>query len=372
MEKTWSKLCEEMAVRAIKKQIPFSATFELTSRCNLQCKMCYVCENMNNNEVQNKELSTQQWKMLAKEARDAGLFFATLTGGEVFLRKDFKELYTEFVNLGILVQIYTNGTMITKEIVDWLSTIPPYRMSITLYGASSDTYKKVTGQADGFERTIKAIDMLLEAGISLEVRTTVVKGNSNEMKKLSDIVNQRGLKLSIVNYISPRREGVNTDPIGNRLAPEELAQYEKDFRELNRQLREIDKEKIIKTTDAIDSDIIKVDEKSEEMVSNPNDAFFCNAAKSAYWMTWDGRMLGCGLLAEPIMYPLEIGLKNAWEGLKQERSRVLKCEECENCEYSGYCDRCPARLLMESGCTTKSASYLCDTAHKRFDILKDA
>lgn len=369
MSLTWSELYSTIITCARQKKELITASFELTARCNLQCKMCYVCQPANNVKVMSEELSTKQWLRLAEEARDLGLLYLTLTGGEVFLRKDFKEIYEQLTKLGLVIQIYTNGTLVSPEIVEWLSKIPPYKMSITLYGASRETYHNVTGFAQGYDKAVQAIDSLLAAGISTEVKTSVVRGNEHDFDQLSEFALQRGLVLGLVNYISPRREGDNSDPLGNRLTPSQLVQYENHMRERNRQLNK----SIAFTEDpGLYVDIFEehrplaLDKtESGRQKSEHNDAFVCSAGKCGAWVTWDGRLLPCGIMSEIEEFPILHGFKAAWQDLKDKCFKIAPCKECQECEYLDFCESCPARLQNESGHFDKAAPYLCETAKLR-------
>lgn len=358
MSLTWSELYSKIMMSAREKKSLVSASFELTSRCNLQCSMCYICQPASNQNIKHKELSAVQWVQLAKEARDIGLLYVTLTGGEVFLREDLKKIYEEFMKLGFVIQIYTNGTLINQEIVSWLKSLPPSKVSITLYGASRDTYEKVTGYAEGYDRTIRAIDYLLAAGVPTEIKTTVVKGNMYDFDQLSEFAYNRDLSLGIVNYVSPRREGSNSNPLGNRLSPHELCHYEVHMKEHNHKYIN----KFNASEDPLsDNDKLSSSEKSLDL----NDAFQCSAGKCAAWVTWDGKLLPCGILDRPHIYPLLRGFNNAWEELKQQCSIISPSTQCYKCELYNFCDSCPARLLNETGSFIKPAPYLCEIARLR-------
>lgn len=364
MGRTWRETYSQMIKNATAKRTLISASFELTSRCNLQCKMCYVCQAPGDQEIKKKELTASQWIQLAKEARDEGLLFVTLTGGEVFLREDFREIYEGLMNLGFIITIYTNGTLITHEVVQWLSKLPPSKVSITLYGSSRDTYELVTGQADAYDRTVRAIDLLKGAGITTQIKTTVVNGNQYDYDDILDFAYQRDIMLGIVNYISPRREGCNSDPIGNRLSPAELVEYEKHVTNVSKKFN-IQKQNDIGAEDVMHEELQKKKELMIPKKLDPNDAFDCNAGKSGAWITWDGRLLPCGLLSKPQADPLKDGFKKAWKEIQYRCSLIPVCKECQECENINSCERCPARLLNETGHYDRPAPYLCETARIR-------
>ena len=75
---TEPKLISYLHSKGIEKGIPVSGTFELTSRCNFRCEMCYV----HGENCKSKELSAEEWIALGECAKDAGTVFLLLTGGE--------------------------------------------------------------------------------------------------------------------------------------------------------------------------------------------------------------------------------------------------------------------------------------------------
>lgn len=355
MSKEWDELLGKfLKISRGKKEILVS-NFELTARCNLQCKMCYVCRPANDKLAKDRELTTAQWIRLAEEARDAGLLFLTLTGGEVFLREDFKTIYEKLTKLGFILKIYTNGTLMTPDIINWLATMPPKEVSITLYGTSRETYQKVTGYAEGFDKTVQAIDNLRAKGINTEIKTTVIHGNMHEYKQFVDFAGQRKSRIGIVNYVSPRREGCHSDPLGNRLSPQELFQYEREITEYHQQVN-------VEATEIFPT-VRKENDLAHKV--GPSDAFRCLGGKCAAWVTWDGRLIPCGLLEMPETKPLENGFLEAWEELKHKCTLIPVSNECRECQYQSYCDYCPAKLCRETGYYDQPAPYLCELARIR-------
>jgi MoaA/NifB/PqqE/SkfB family radical SAM enzyme len=359
MPLNWSQVSRQLAINARALRQPISATFELTSRCNLRCKMCYVSVPADRRDIKERELTAGQWISLAEQARNAGVLFLLLTGGEVFLRKDFKEIYEAVASMGFITQIYTNGTLITPEIARWLGKMPPLQVSITIYGSSRDTYERVCGVGSGYDNVINGIRLLRQEGINVELKTTAVKGNWKEFDEIGAIAREYEAIYGVVNYIAPRRSGCGSDPLGERLSPEETVEhdairvaYNKKYRKRPSQI----------ANDEYDSSLVK---KIEEPKREENDAFQCQVGKSGFWITWDGRMTPCGMLEEPCEYPLEQGIIHSFENIKDGCRKIPVCMECEKCSYKDECISCPARLKLETGAFDKPASYLCELAKLR-------
>lgn len=364
MSISWSQFGNIIIKNARAKRLPLVAQFELTSRCNLRCKMCYVCNQSKTSEIMKKEKSAKEWITLAEQARDAGALYLLLTGGEVFIRKDFREIYEAVSDMGFNIQIYSNGTLITPEIAKWLGKRPPSKLSITLYGASAETYKTITGDASAFEKTLRGIDLLKQENITLAMRTTIVKGNRNDVENMFDIAQQKGIIYGISQYISPRREGTSTDPVSERLTPNESMDYVQGIREfINKRTahdqiaktRKSSEQQNIMPTD-IDSIVESMDNLHE------NSAFACSAGHCAFWVTWDGRMTPCGMMSEPVVDIFHKDFKDAWEELKEKCDRIPKAIVCENCENKVFCMTCPAKIKLETGDYNQCADYLCQLA----------
>lgn len=355
MSITWGGLTKKLIEQAKEREIPFAGAFELTSRCNLKCKMCYICQPANCKEAKSRERTTAEWIRMAEEARDAGALFVTLTGGEVFLREDFKEIYESMTTMGYRITIYTNGTLITPEIAKWLGKIPPSIVAITIYGASEETYDRVCGFPEGFNRVLRGIDLLIAEGVKLELKTTTIRGNSHDFEKLVKLADERGIELGVVDYVAPRREGCYSDPVGERLSAAELAtylKYTKDYKNKNTGKDNIEK----------NSDTFNVDDKTvkDELWRDSDGAFRCATGKCGFWISWDGRLIPCGLLDEPESYPFETSLSAAWDELKRKCKTVPICTACKECSILEFCRVCPARLKAETGVFDTPAPYICE------------
>jgi radical SAM protein with 4Fe4S-binding SPASM domain len=306
------------------------------------------------------EKSAKEWIGLAKEAVEAGMLYLLLTGGEIFLRKDFQTIYEEISQMGIIKSIYSNGTLITPEIAKWLGRIPPSQIDITLYGASRDTYARVCGDANGFDRAINGIDLLISEGINVQIRTTVIKSNKDDYDRLEEIAGMRGIDLRIVDYVSPRREGCLTCPEVERLSPVELVTYEKHIFDGMR-----NRNNATKANNCIEK--VDVEELSTyHRKSNDEYPFQCDNGQNSFWVTWDGKMIPCSLLDEPYSLPFQQGFTASWKGLAEACRTVPVCGTCKKCTLQDFCISCPARLKSETGSFRQPAPYLCELAQERY------
>lgn len=366
---TWSNLSGLLVENSLKYRIPLIGEFELTARCNLKCKMCYVCKNSKDKEAILYEKSAKEWIKLANEAKDAGMLFLLLTGGEVFLRQDFKTIYEEISMMGFSTSIYTNATLITPQIASWIGRIAPSQIDVSLYGASPESYRKICGDASGYDKAIRGIRLLKDQGINVQLRTTIIRDNMEDYEKLEELAQSFQCELGIVNYISPRREGGNTSPKEERLSPLELARFED---RVNKYYMNKEMERLI----SLKEDNLEVVEESPpqsviELEPTNQDPLPCNSGKNTFWITWDGRMIPCSLMSTPETHPFQQGFQSAWDELKMKCNTIPICKACNTCSLQEYCLTCPARLLTESGDFEKPGAYLCQLAKAQQMIVEN-
>ena len=125
MDITCDQLTDFLFLKADMNKIPLAGSFELTSRCTLDCKMCYIHRRSSDKSAIAQEKDTGFWIDLATKARDAGMLILLLTGGEPLLRSDFNEIYTECKKLGLLISVNTNATLLDEDKIRLFMEYPP-------------------------------------------------------------------------------------------------------------------------------------------------------------------------------------------------------------------------------------------------------
>ena len=226
------QIIEHMHRRAVAQGIPLSGTFELTPLCSMACKMCYVRISPEELAATGKRLRTaDEWLALAREAKEQGMLLLLLTGGEPFLYPEFRRLYTELRQMGFVISINSNATLITEETVAWLKENPPQRINITLYGASDATYARLCGHPTGFTQVTRAIELLRDAGISVKLNCSVTPENVCDLEDIIAYSDEHKLVLQATSYMFPplRRDA---ESVGRnaRFAAEECARTEVKIR----------------------------------------------------------------------------------------------------------------------------------------------
>jgi len=301
--------------KAAQKRIPVLGEFELTSGCNLACTMCFV-----RHITKRHDLTTKEWLSLFDEAVVEGLLFATLTGGEIFTRPDFQELYEHLHDAGVRITLFTNATMISEDIIEILQKRPPEYVAVTLYGASRKTYGAITKDEAAFDKALQGIEALKKAGLNVVLRTIPLQAIHDELEEMIELLRSFGLPVTYFLYVGPKREEDTRSE--DRLSPEDLARYEKSLRKAFTHVED------------------------ETYAWSESDAT-CAALKSAYFITHKGRMQPCALAAHPGRELTPGRFKATFGALAAELSEVEEASICSQCDEKASCIKCYARRKAE-------------------------
>jgi len=342
----YGTLVSAMLRQAAVNRQPAHGAFELTGRCNLRCRMCYVREAAGDMAEAAREMPASAWLELARQAVDNGMVFLLLTGGEVFLRRDFFEIYEPLTQMGLVLALFTNGTLITKDIASRLAQAPPSRTEITLYGATKATYEAVTGVPNSYAACCSGIEALVSRRIPLGLKSTITKQNVGELEAMRQMAHNWGVPFSASWLLAKRPDGGRSDVESCRLSASECVALEA-------------------------SDRASAEEVTEAALragaaGAHRENFYCQAGKAAFVINSAGEMNVCLVLNRPAAGPLVTGFPEAWSEVQRYvDSAPPAAAECRSCKVLGYCGRCPAWSLMETGTLTEPVPYLCEIAHAR-------
>lgn len=341
--KTFNVFFQEVMEHAREHHIPYKGTFELTPRCSMRCKMCYMRLDAPQMACQGKELTAAEWIRLGQMAFDAGTVDLILTGGEPMLRPDFAEIYTALSDMGFLLRLFTNATLVTPEIMSLLRERPPQLMEITLYGASEDTYARVGGWGEGYARAVEAIDELRMFVPSITLKTTVIRDNAADYPAMFAFAEARALPLVAVDTPFPAVRGATADVRACRLSVDELI----DFHEKN--------------------GIPVAGDSCSPPDPEARHALYCDAGLASYCVEWTGAMVACNAddaPDRPVAYPLRDGFDAAWEAMRGFHCGKALPEPCKTCPIYAQCSTCAVHHRIESGAFDIPARYCCDFYRK--------
>ena len=340
--------------KGAKLGLPIGGNFELTARCNFDCPMCYVHLKQEDIDAQGRELTAEQWIDIARQARDAGMVFALLTGGEPFVRKDFFEIYHAMKALGLMISINSNGSMLSGEILGKLIEDPPFRMNISLYGGSNETYCGMCGKP-AYDQVTENVAALKRAGIDVRLNVSITPHNRRDLETICRKAEELGVHVKVASYMYPSiRVNRGRYGYGDRLSPEEAARACVEW-----DLLRFDDQTFAQRARAM-HELSLVSES--ECAADLDEGVGCRAGSTAFWMTWDGRMLPCGMMPYPTAYPLEVGFRNAWQQIREETKKLRMPGKCGNCPKRGACPVCAAVCVTETGKFDGVPEYACRMA----------
>ena len=340
--------------KAGSRGVPLSGTFELTPRCNLDCRMCYIHRRENDAAALRQEATASEWLALAEECCRAGTLLLLLTGGEPLLRPDFREIYTGCKRMGLMVSINSNATLLDGKMVELLAADPPSRVNITLYGASAQTYGALCGDAGAYERAVRAILALQSAGVLVKLNCSVTPYNRQDAEKIYAFAHEHQLPVQAASYMFPPVRACEHGCYApDRLTPEQAA-AEKIRYDRSRFTPEQLRERwgaLLKGEAVADPD--------GECQELPTERIRCRAGSSTFWVTWDRQLRPCGMMTEPGV-PLSAGsFGEGWRTLRSLREGIMVPARCSACAMANACDQCAAVCFAESGSYTAVPQYMC-------------
>lgn len=330
---------------------PLSGIFELTDRCNFRCVHCYINQPAGSMPAKQSELSTAQVCQIIDTISSAGCLFLILTGGEVFLRPDFPEIYMHTLRAGIIPTIFTNGTMITDELVDLLVSAPPRAVDITLYGATRETYEAITRQPGSFERCIKTITALHERGVNVTLKAMLLTVNKHELSAMQAFADKLGLKFRYDGTIWPRLDG-SEEPYRYRIPFEEMFEIDRADEERFKEWQK------------------RACEFSNIAVRN-GFVFSCGAGIRSFHIDSQGNLCACTMVRNPSYNLLEIPFEEAWKKLGELRKLKRQKEtQCETCLVGSLCSQCPGWSQLVHGDMETPVDIICKTGFFRYNHIE--
>lgn len=335
--------------KAARLRIPLSGSIDLTYRCNLRCVHCYLSEDRL--QTDHEEMDTRKILSVIDEITEAGCLYLLITGGEPLLRDDFPEIYSHAKKKGLLITIFTNGTVITEKILELFGDLPPYIIEVSLYGATAQTYEKITGVSGSFEKCMHGISQLQDHKLHVRVKTILMTLNNHEFFSIQNIAKDYGIKFRFDAAIFPCKNGKRT-PLDLRVSPEDAV--EKEFSDADRSRSW---EKYFK----------RVQDKSLD-----DTLYTCGAGVTGFHIDPYGYLKPCLMIKKITCDLLKNSFLTGWHDIistikeKKAGGDVSHCHQCEKIHICGFC---PALFEWENGREDIRSEYLCALGNHRFHFI---
>jgi hypothetical protein len=174
------------------------ASYELNLGCNWACEHCYL------GLKQYAGLCWSDRERLLNVFRDAGVLWLQLTGGEPLIDRLFCETYEAAWMLGMMLHISTNGSRLhNPRILGMLTRLRPYRITVSIYGATAATYDALVRRPGAFKLFSRGMAAAREAGLPLRLNIVLTRTNAHEETAMIRLAEHWGLRYLVYSNLSP-------------------------------------------------------------------------------------------------------------------------------------------------------------------------
>jgi len=333
------------------RRLPFSGTIEVTHRCNNKCIHC--CNNLpaGDDTARSTELNPDDYNRILDQIADAGCLWILFTGGEIFIRKDFFEIYAYAKKKGFLITLFTNATLITPQVADYLGQWPPYSIEVTLYGSTRKTYEAISGVPGSFDRCLQGIQLLLERDLPLKLKTVVMAPNLHEFNEMKRFVeDELKQKFRFDAMLTPRCD-CSQRPLAVRLSAAEVVKLDLSVPERVSAWKEFDQ-----------------CFNNQPAGSNKDSPLYqCGAGHSSFSVDPYGRLRPCTTSPARFFDLCSGNFQEGWHGFLRDvrQKKITRKTKCVTCGIKPMCGMCPANCELESGDAESPVDFLCQVAHLR-------
>jgi AdoMet-dependent heme synthase len=337
-------LLAEMNQKALKLGIPISVHLDITYRCNERCIHCYLDHH------DHGEMSTAEIENILGQLSDAGVFFLTLSGGEVLMRRDFFQIVEHARRLLFNVKIKTNGVMIRELEARRIRELGVEQVQISVYSHRPEVHDAITKLPGSLQRTLAAIRFLKSQGLKVTIANVLMAANRFDNAGVIALAKDLGVSYTLDPTITPKMDG-DTSILNLRIPGSELQQV---FR--NREL-----------VGSVEEFCAPPPPPDEDVM----EGYPCSAGHTACYISPYGDVFPC------VQFPLPSGnlrkqkFIDIWQNscqLQEVRSiRAKDLPTCSTCAHVGTCTRCPGLAYMEGNMRGPSMAD-CEKSFQRTGI----
>jgi radical SAM protein with 4Fe4S-binding SPASM domain len=317
-------LMQEVAQRALDRGVPLSVQLDVTYRCNERCSHCYLDHD------DHGEMTTAEICDVLDQMTEAGVFFLTLSGGEVFMRRDFFDIVEYARSLMFCVKIKTNAFMIRENEARRLRDLAVQDVQVSIYSHRPEVHDAITLLPGSLKRSIEGIRLLRSHGVKVVIANVLMMQNVSDSAGVKQLAKELGAEHTTDPTITPMMDG-NRSVLQLGLGLPELQDV---FHDSN----------LVKDADEFYALPLAVNEDVLREVP-------CSAGHTACYISPYGDLFPC------VQFPLPSGnvrrqkFIDIWrdsEQLNEVRSITLgDLPVCSGCSHVGACTRCPGLAYME-------------------------
>jgi radical SAM protein with 4Fe4S-binding SPASM domain len=339
--------------RVVADRVPVSGMIELTRRCNLRCVHCYLGQGEERFE-NDRELSTAEVRGIIDQITDAGCLYLSLTGGDPMMRADFAEIYSYAKHRGLLVTVMCDGVLVTPRIIELFRELPPSAVEVSVYGATAETYERVTRSPGSFAKCLRGIRRLVEdGGFEVRLKTVLMSLNVHEAAAMRQLADGFELRLKMDAAVFPCLHTADKRPIDLRVPAHQVVQIE------------------LSDPQAVSEWLEYLDRPS---APPPEEKLYvCGAGVSGFYIDAYGLLSPCMMTTRYTYNLRETDFATLWRDRMGELHDAAPRQgyECAGCKLQRACASCPGLHDQEHGAEDVRSDYICDTAKLRWQALED-
>lgn len=342
--------------------------WEITRSCNL---LCAHCRSSSTAGAYEDELSTQECLRLIDGILEVGKPVLILTGGEPLLRHDLFQVAGYAVTKGLRVVMGTNGTLVTDDITVKLKQAPVSRVAISIDFPTAELQDKFRGKSGAFQAAVSGIDRLRQAGVEVQINSTITRLNMNYLNELLELALESGAVAFHPFMLVPTGRGKGLEAV--EMSPQE---YEQTLNWVYDKQKELGNSMFFKPTDAPHYQRIIMQRAKE---GNPlatslgekhatkirDEAMNsmtrgCLAGTGFCFISHRGSVQGCGYLDVEAGNIRDMSFGQIWTNASLfRRLRDLSNikGKCGICEYKIVCGGCRARAYESTGDYLEAEPY---------------
>jgi radical SAM protein with 4Fe4S-binding SPASM domain len=319
-----SGLVAEMSAKALKLGIPLSVQLDLTYRCNERCIHCYLDHD------DHGEMTTAEIKGLLDQMADAGVFYLTISGGEILMRRDFFDLLAYARARTFCVKLKTNGVLIREKEAERIRALGVEYVQLSIYSHRPEVHDAITKMPGSLAKSIQAMRLLRQHSIHVIIANVLMVQNAKDYLGVKALAKELGAQFIVDPTITPMMDG---DRSILSLNVDETA------------LREVFRnEALVGNVEEFCAPPLGPDEEALN-------ALPCSAGHTACYVSPYGDVYPCVQFPMPCGNVRRTKFADIWRHspqLHEVRGITLgDMPKCSKCAHGATCTRCPGLAYLE-------------------------
>ena len=330
-----------------------SIHIEIINECNERCVHCYIPH-----ELKNKVLDSNLFYKIIEQGKLLNILNVTLSGGEPLLHKDFLLFLKRCRELDLSVNVLSNLTLLTDEIIEEMKKNPRLSVQTSIYSIRPEIHDLITNKTGSLEKTKEAVCKLVYADIPVQISCPIMVQNKNEFSEVIKWGESKNIAV-LIDYVIFAGYDHSNSNLKNRLS---VSEVEEAFR--------------MRLSNEYITDLIGIAQKKE---AESEDDPICSICRYFFCVSAEGNVFPCVGWQSNIVGNLNNQtVKELWENSSEiNKLRNIKRKEfkkCVACKDRGYCTVCMMSNSNENpdGNIYKIDQYHCTVAslmHKSVDIF---